>query len=85
MGYSFFHRLGTLGRHLVTEEGDLGCLEDALCRVNEDPIPLKSVEESLQMLLVLLERPGENRGVLQVGGCICKPAGGRNGRGNRCQ
>jgi hypothetical protein len=28
MGYLFFLRLGTFGRHLVTEEGDLGCSED---------------------------------------------------------
>jgi hypothetical protein len=41
--YSFFHSLGTLGGHLIIEEGDLGCLEDALRRVDENPIPLKSV------------------------------------------
>jgi hypothetical protein len=46
MGYSFFRRLGTLGGHLVTEEGDLGCLEDALRQVDENPVPLKSVEEN---------------------------------------
>jgi hypothetical protein len=38
MGYSFFQRLGTLGGHLVTKEGDLGCSED-------DSLPHKSVEE----------------------------------------
>jgi hypothetical protein len=47
MGHLFFQRLGTLGRHLVTNEGDLGCSEDALCWVDEDPVPLKSVEDSL--------------------------------------
>jgi hypothetical protein len=26
MGHSFFQRLGNLGGHLVTEEGDLGCV-----------------------------------------------------------
>jgi hypothetical protein len=46
MGYSFFQRLGTLGRHLVTEEGDLDCSEDALRWLDEDPVPLKSVEEN---------------------------------------
>jgi hypothetical protein len=47
IGYSFFQRLGTLGGHLVTKEQDPGCSEDALRRVDEDPVPLKSVEESL--------------------------------------
>jgi hypothetical protein len=42
MGYSFFQRLGNLGGHFVTEEGDLG----SLCRVDEGSIPLKLVEES---------------------------------------
>jgi hypothetical protein len=46
MGYSFFQRLGSLGGHLVTEEGDLGLSEDALHRVDVDTIPLKLVEES---------------------------------------
>jgi hypothetical protein len=46
MGYPFFQRSENLGKHLVTEEGDLGCSVDALCRVDEDPVPLKSVEES---------------------------------------
>jgi hypothetical protein len=36
----------TLGMYLVTEEGDLGCLEDTHRAVDKDPIPLKSVEES---------------------------------------
>jgi hypothetical protein len=40
MGHSFFQRLRTFGGHLVTEEGDLGCSEDALRRVDDDPIPL---------------------------------------------
>jgi hypothetical protein len=46
MDYSFLWTWGTLGGHLVTEEGDFGCSEDALCLVDENPIPLKSVEES---------------------------------------
>jgi hypothetical protein len=54
IGYSFFQRLGTLRGHLVSEEGDLGCSEDALRRVDEDPVHLKSVEESWQVLFVLL-------------------------------
>jgi hypothetical protein len=45
MGHSFFQRLKTLGRHLVTEEGDIGCSEDALRRVDDDPIPLKLGKE----------------------------------------
>jgi hypothetical protein len=44
MGYSFFQRSGTLGGHLVTEEGDLGCPEDARRWVDEDPVPLKLEE-----------------------------------------
>jgi hypothetical protein len=32
MGHSFLQWSGTLGGHLVTEEGDLGCFEDALRR-----------------------------------------------------
>jgi hypothetical protein len=47
MGHSFFQSLGTLGGHLVTEEGDLRCSKDALHQLDEDPIPLK--------LVVLLE------------------------------
>jgi hypothetical protein len=45
IGHSFFHRLGTLGRHLVTEEGDLGCPKGSLRWVDDDPIPLKPVEK----------------------------------------
>jgi hypothetical protein len=45
MGHSFFQILGTLGRHLVTEEGDLGCSKDSLHWVDEDPVHLKLVEE----------------------------------------
>jgi hypothetical protein len=44
MGHLFFQRSGTLGRYLVTEEGDLGCPKDALGRVDDDPIPRKEVE-----------------------------------------
>jgi hypothetical protein len=46
VGYSSFQRLGTLDGYLATEEGDLGCSEDALEWVDEDPVPMKSVEES---------------------------------------
>jgi hypothetical protein len=49
------------------EEGDLGYSEDAFCRVDEDPVPLKSVAGSPYMLLVLLKRPGEKEDVVQVG------------------
>jgi hypothetical protein len=40
MGHSLFQRLRILGRHLVTEKGDFGCLEDAFRRVDDDPVPL---------------------------------------------
>jgi hypothetical protein len=46
IGHSLFQRLRTFGGHLVTEEGDLGCSEDALRRVDDDPITLKLGEES---------------------------------------
>jgi hypothetical protein len=46
VGHSLFQRLGTLGGHLLTEEGDLGCSKDALRQVDDDPVPLKLVEES---------------------------------------
>jgi hypothetical protein len=55
IGHSFVQRLGALGRHLVTEEGDLGRPRDALCRVDDDPIPLKLVEEGLKVFFVLIE------------------------------
>jgi hypothetical protein len=45
MGHSFFQRLGTLGGHLVTQEGDLGCTIYTLRQVNEVPVPLKLAEE----------------------------------------
>jgi hypothetical protein len=41
VGHSFFQRFGALGGHLITEEGDLTCSEDALHRVDEDTILLK--------------------------------------------
>jgi hypothetical protein len=47
MDYSFFPMLGTLSGQLVTEKGDLWCSEDVLCRIDEDPLPLMSVKESL--------------------------------------
>jgi non-ribosomal peptide synthetase component E (peptide arylation enzyme) len=46
MGHSLFQRLGALSEHLVTKQGDLGCSEDALRRVDDDAVPLKLVEES---------------------------------------
>jgi hypothetical protein len=55
MSHSIFERSGTLGGHLVTEEGNLGCSEDTLRRVDQDPVSLKLVEERPQVLLVFLE------------------------------
>jgi hypothetical protein len=52
--YSFFQRLGTFDGHLVTEEGDLGCSENALRRV-DDPVFLELVQKSPQVLFVLFE------------------------------
>jgi hypothetical protein len=46
MCHSLFKMLGTLGGNLVTEEGDLRCSENALRRVDEDPVILKLVEAS---------------------------------------
>jgi hypothetical protein len=46
MGHPLFQRLRAFGGHLVTEEGDLGCSEDALRRVDDDPVPLELGEES---------------------------------------
>jgi hypothetical protein len=46
MGHLLFQRLRTFGGNLVTKEGNLGCLEDALRRVDDDPIPLKLGEKS---------------------------------------
>jgi hypothetical protein len=45
LGYSFFQRSGTLSGHIITKEGDLGSSEDALRRVDQNPVPLKLVEE----------------------------------------
>jgi hypothetical protein len=44
--HSFFQSLRTLGGHLVTEEGEHVCSEDAFRLVEDDPIPLKLVEEN---------------------------------------
>jgi hypothetical protein len=55
IGHSFVQRLGTLGRHLIAEEGDLGGPKDALHRVDDDPIPLKLVEEGPYVFFVLFE------------------------------
>jgi hypothetical protein len=46
MGHSLFQRLRTFSGHLVAEEGNLGCSEDALRRVYDGPIPLNLAEES---------------------------------------
>jgi hypothetical protein len=53
--HSLFQRLGTLGRHFVTEEGDTRCSKNALCRFDKDLVPLMLVEEGTQILLVLFE------------------------------
>jgi hypothetical protein len=55
IGHSFVQRLGTLGRHLVTEEGDLGCPKNALRRFDDDPISLKPVENCPQVFFMLFE------------------------------
>jgi hypothetical protein len=44
--HSLFQRFRNFGRHLVTQEGDLGCSEDASRRVDNDPVPLELGEES---------------------------------------
>jgi hypothetical protein len=59
--------LGALSGHLVAEEGDLGCAEDALRRADQDPVALEPVEESPEVLHVLLGGSGENEDVVQVG------------------
>jgi hypothetical protein len=58
VGHPLFQRLGTRGGHLVTKEGDLGCLENARCRVDDDPIPPKLIEE---VLFVFFEWRREER------------------------
>jgi hypothetical protein len=45
-GHSLLQRLRTFGGHLVTEKSNLGCSEEALRRVDDDPIPLKLGEEN---------------------------------------
>jgi hypothetical protein len=45
MGHSVFKLSGTLGGHLVDEEGYLGCSENTLRRVDQDPVSLKLCEE----------------------------------------
>ena len=54
MSHSLCQRLGPLGGHLVAKEGDLRCSEDALRRVDYDPVLLKLLEKFPQMNLVLL-------------------------------
>jgi hypothetical protein len=46
MGLSLFQCLRTFGGRLVAEEGDLGCSDDALRRVDDDPVPLELGKES---------------------------------------
>jgi hypothetical protein len=48
-------RLTTLGGNLLIEKGDLGWSEDALRRLDEDPVPLKLVKECPQVIIVLFE------------------------------
>jgi hypothetical protein len=45
MSYSYFQTSGTLGGYLVTEEDDLGCSEDALRRIDQDRVTLKSFKK----------------------------------------
>jgi hypothetical protein len=47
--------VGTLSGYPVTEEGEVGHPEDALRRVDYDPLCAKMAEEDLEMALVLLE------------------------------
>jgi hypothetical protein len=47
--------VGNLRRTPWNRKGVLGCSEDALLQVEQDPVPLNSVEGGPQMLLVLLE------------------------------
>jgi hypothetical protein len=47
MDHSFLQWSGTLSRNLLIDEGDLGCSEDTLRRVDQDPVRLKLVEDSL--------------------------------------
>jgi hypothetical protein len=53
VSHPFVQGLGTFGRHLVTEEGDLGCPKDALRRVDDAPITLQLVEKRPYLLFVL--------------------------------
>jgi hypothetical protein len=46
MCHSFLQWSGALDRYLVTEEDYLGCSEDTLRWVNEDPVCLKTPEEN---------------------------------------
>jgi hypothetical protein len=41
---------GSLGRGAVLKMVDLGCSEDAICHVDGDPIPLKLVEEPVDII-----------------------------------
>jgi hypothetical protein len=53
MCHSVLQRSGTVGGYFITEEPYLGCSEDARLRVKDDPVRLKTAEESSEMLLML--------------------------------
>jgi hypothetical protein len=55
MSHSVFQRPGIVGGYLITEERYLGCSEYAFLRVKDDPVCLKTAEESSEMLLMLFE------------------------------
>jgi hypothetical protein len=46
MGYLFMQRSETPGGHIVTEKCDLGGTENTLRQVDENPVHMKSAEES---------------------------------------
>jgi hypothetical protein len=63
VGHSFLKRSGTLGGNFATEEGDFGCFEDTLCRIDKDAVCLEPVEEGWEVVLVLFEGSRENEDV----------------------
>jgi hypothetical protein len=57
---------GTLSeQHPVAEEGDLGRAEVALRRVDQDPVPLETVEKSPEVLVMSSEALGEIKDAVQ--------------------
>jgi hypothetical protein len=52
VGHSFHQRSGTLGGNFVTEEGDFGCFEDTLGRVDKDAVCLEPVKEGSVVLVL---------------------------------